>query len=189
MTKLKKKELNKLLLKLRTGKLSHQVSVKIINLLGDNNFLEAKEDIAKYLFSKYYLERYAALSNLIYDFGLDECRKNCEFFLLKDKDDDNRALGANCLAILRVGTNDKPALKLLLKVFKNKKESRIVRDSAFDSILHIMGIPYRKRPKLPSRLNYKSKTYMNFIEEAQRIISKSGSDNTKQKIDYDLVLR
>ena len=150
--------------KLESADIPDEEIDKIIFFLGREKYVKAKKTIEKFLNHKNRGIRNAALSTLVFKFVIDKHAATCKKFMLHDTDEYNRALGASGLGMLLVKTNNKNAIKSLLQVFLNKRETRYVRDTAYDSILHIQGIPFEDRPKLPSKLDYKDFTYMSYLK-------------------------
>ena len=63
-----KKELQKLLEKLKKGKISKNKITALITKFGEEQFKEARGEVEKYLESKDDMERYSSLSTLFFSF-------------------------------------------------------------------------------------------------------------------------
>ncbi len=141
-----KEILRKLLEELKKNKLSTSQVTGLITLFGQEQFKEARKEVERYLDSTNALERYSALSTLVYEWGIQDIRRKIEKMSIDDHDEDVRGNAVSCLGSLLRGSNDKKALRLLLKVLKDKEEHWMVRSSAYSSILDIIGVPRQEQP-------------------------------------------
>jgi len=148
----RKDKLIKLLKEYREGKITDDEISKFITFFGEEQILNARDIIEKFLISKNPINRYNALSTLVFEFRIRDHYKISIKFLLKDEDDLNRGLGASCLGSIYRGTKNKDILNLLMGVFEDKNEDWVVRDSAYASILDVIGIPWKKQPPATKKL-------------------------------------
>src|SRR3989344_5396003 len=170
-----KKELQKLLEKLKKGKISKNKITALITKFGEEQFKEARGEVEKYLESKDDMERYSALSTLVFEWGVQEIRPKIEKMMFLDPDTDLRMTAVACLGSLARCTKDLRAIKLLLKIFMNPKEDWSVRNSAYDAILHIMCVPYNKRPAIKEGLLSKKEIDFKLLKDLGKKILKQKS--------------
>ncbi len=163
-----KSELKNLLKKLKTKKIPEQDIAHLISLFGNNMFLEAKDEVEKYLYSENGIVRYNVLSALILDWGYTQYYTVVKKILLNDPDEDVRGMAASCIGSIKRGTWDIDALGILLMVFKNENETWLVRDLSYHSILDVVGIPREKQPKASRILDYKKDVDWDLIHKIEK---------------------
>src|SRR3990172_8306183 len=96
-----------------------------------------------------------------------EHRRTCEAFALTDEEGENRRMGVAGLGALLQGSRDPEALALLLQIFRNEGEEWHVRDTAYRSILDVLGRPLAERPPATRPLDYARDVDWDRIREAE----------------------
>lgn len=149
-----KRIFEKLLKDLESGSFSDERKIyTIIHILGEGRYYKAKKIIEKFLNHDSYSLRFIALNVLCLHWRLKEHSKTCIDFIKHEKDEDNRRLAVNCLGAIYFDTKNKKILGFLLKLFQNKKENDIFRESAYNSILDLLGVPYSQRSFIGHEFN------------------------------------
>ena len=177
---------HRLLANLRTGRIPRRNLYTVLHTLGHEGFLEAKADVEKFLTHPDPELRYIALNVLTFHWMCEEHRITCERFARQEADSDNRRMGVAGLGALMEGTKNSRTLRLLLRVFRNKKEEWDVRDAAYRSILYVLGRPASEQPSAARELDYTKDVNWKRIQEAQRIAnstksaSRNGRDTTRR---------
>lgn len=168
--KITNEELIKLLNKLKKGKMPKDEIPHIISIFGKNRFLEAKKEVEKYIDREDEIIRYNVLSTLILDWGLKEHYKTA-IRMLNDSDEEVRGMAVACIGSLKRGTKDGESLRIVLRVFEENKNNWFMRDSAYEAILNIEGVPEDKRPT-KRILNPKKDIDWNLIHKIEKRLKK-----------------
>ena len=97
-----------------------------------------------------------------------------------DPDEDVRRLAAGCLGSLDQATHNPQTLRLLLDVFFNDNEERTVKEGAYDSILDVVGIPWKDRPSMAREWNWDTDINWKLINELQQKLGFPSGPNHSQ---------
>lgn len=160
---------------LQAGLIPEDKLYATIHFFGHEEFLKAKPDIEAFLTHEDPQLRDIALNVLIFHWGCEDHRSTCESFAVNDPDSDVRIMGVMGLGSLLRGARDSKALRLLLQIFRNENEEKLIRDSAYGSILKILSCPVSEWGTLPLELDYSKDINWDRIKEAENIVNSSES--------------
>ena len=173
-------ELRSLLARFRAGRIPEEAVYALIHDFGEAACMEAKPDVEALLTHPDPELRYIALNVLTLHWMCSEHRRTCEEFALEDADSENRGMGVAGLGALLRGTRDPEALALLLRIFRNEGEEWLVRDSAYCSILYVLGRPASEQPPATRRLDHTRDVDWDRIREAEDLLRSSDSWHPRQ---------
>ena len=168
---LSKEELRILLKKLKDKKIPSKEIAHVISLFGESAFLEARDEVEKYLNSDDEVIRYNVITALVLDWGLEEHYETA-IKLLKDPDEDVRSRAIVCIGSLKKNTGDKKTLSILLNIFKRSKDDWFIKDSAYFAILDVVGVSKDKRPPYDKKLDDKKDIDWKLIKKIEEGLKK-----------------
>ena len=145
----------------------------VLLILGEGNARSTRPIVERYLTHDDPWLRYNALSALVLDWGLEDHRTTCIRMLQEDPDEDNRGMAARCLGSLYQATHDPETLRLLLQLFFNENEDKLVRESTYDAILDVVGISSRERPSRAKEWTWDTDINWKLLNDLQQKYGKS----------------
>ncbi|HXG89051.1 MAG TPA: hypothetical protein VNJ02_12010 [Vicinamibacterales bacterium] len=115
---------------------------------GNQNFLEAEEDVSMLLDHEDPIVRFNALAIIAYEWGRTSRAHRIVAIMRGDVDVDCRRQAAAALGALFRGSREEHVLKELVFTAKNPQEPRDVRASAYVSALDVVGVSRTRQPNV-----------------------------------------
>lgn len=116
--------------------------------LGDEGYRDARRAVEKFLYHEDARLREAAIIAVALDWGLDDHRPTCERFIREESNVDvHRAAVAGLGSLLR-STFDHSAISLMASIVRDPSVNLWTRQTAYSSILNIIGVPPSEHPPL-----------------------------------------
>lgn len=151
MTAMDKGTLMRQLQDMRDNKLAGRALYRTVHELGRSHFLEARQDVERFLTHTDPQLRAIALEVLVNHWRLADYWNAARAFLEQDPDKECRMKGASALEVLKRNTQDRLTLSVLAHVVRNPQEAQLVRETAYAAMRGIIHYDPREQFRLASK--------------------------------------
>jgi hypothetical protein len=176
-----KKELLQKLQDLQHGNMSLNEMYHVIREFGRENFLEARQDVERFLTHPDPKLRGLALEVLAVHWGLTDSWYMARAFLEQDPDEECRMRGALALEVLKRNIQDRDTLLVLARVVCYPKEASSVRQAAYAAMLGIIHFDPQEQLSLAEKgLDLDQEIDWNMVKSYLSESSDLSADSQKQ---------